>query len=153
MHKNIEVVFCASPLCLNALTPLAELCSDPKVPCWGCCLLQHFPAVYSMLLNAKVTRDGEGQQNQATAWLGDAKDPNHPAWLRGPGPPSFGDFWGSPSGIEDMSFFWGDTHAQHVDINALKEALREDMRIRSKRLKREWFKFQVHLESIEGFLW
>ena len=104
--------------------------------------------VFNKLLNAKETRDGEGQQNQATAWLGDAKDPNHPAWLRGPGPPSFGDFWGSPSGIEDMSFFWGDTHAQHVDINALREALREDMRKRSKRLKQEWFKFQVHLEGL-----
>ena len=128
---------------LRSKSSLLRLLLAAAVPCM----------VFNKLLNAKVTRDGEGQQNQATAWLGDAKDPNHPAWLRGPGPPSFGDFWGSPSGIEDMSFFWGDTHAQHVDINALREALRQNLRIRSKRLKREWFKFQVHLESIEGFLW
>ena len=128
---------------LRSKSSLLRLLLAAAVPCM----------VFNKLLNAKVTRDGEGQQNQATAWLGDAKDPNHPAWLRGPGRPSFGDFCGSPSGIEDMSFFWGDTHAQHVDINALREALREDMRIRSKRLKREWLKFQVHLERIEGFLW
>ena len=92
--------------------------------------------VFNKLLNAKVARDGEGQQNQAAAWLGDAKDQHHPAWLRGPWPPTFGDFWGSPSGIEFMSFFWGDTHAQHVDINALRDALREDMGKRSKRPKK-----------------